>query len=273
MRARRPEPLASTTSSPSASPRCAASAGCTATVAAPMRRASLRSLAKESLRIQGEAGVSSRSRPGPGRGSACGSGDAGEPVGGRALARQLDAPAGRREAQVGELDLRLVGRPDRAGRGERREVDARRGEERRDDLRVGLVQLGLLEAHRGGEPAEDLGVGQRVSGRLHGLHLRAEAEVEVGGDDVVAFEEARRRQHDVGEVGGVGREEVDRDGEEVLARERGVQAGLLGVRRGDVDVPAEEGAAARARSPSRSTRSMWLTGSGIVGPRSDTPAT
>jgi hypothetical protein len=72
------------------------------------------------------------------------------------------------------------------------------------------------------------------------LRLRRQREMEVRGDEVVELEKARGRQHVVGEVGGVGLKQIDRDGEEVASTERRVQPRLLRVRRGDVDVPAEE---------------------------------
>ena len=97
----------------------------------------------------------------------------------------------------------------------------------------------------------------------HRLDLGREREVEVRGDEVVELEEARRRQHEVGEVGRVGREEVDRDGEQVLAaRARRRRRACSRVRRGDVDVPADERPRRASGSSRRAARSMWLTGGG-----------
>ena len=109
-----------------------------------------------------------------------------------------------------------------------------------DHRSVALVQLGFLVVHRARQATEDLGVGQRVAQRLDRLHLGRKRQVEIGRDEIVELEEARRRQHVVGEVGGVGREQVDRDRQQVFAPQRGMQARLLGIRGGDVDVPAEE---------------------------------
>ena len=64
--------------------------------------------------------------------------------------------------------------------------------------------------------------------------------MEVGDDDVVALQEARRRQDEVGEIGRIGREQVEHDCEQVLAGERTQQPRLLGVGGGDVDVPAQQ---------------------------------
>ena len=58
--------------------------------------------------------------------------------------------------------------------------------------------------------------------------------MKVGDNEVVALEEARGRQHEIGQVGGVGREQVNRDREQIVARERAPQPCLLGVGRGDV---------------------------------------
>ena len=52
--------------------------------------------------------------------------------------------------------------------------------------------------------------------------------MEVRGEEIVELEEARRGENVVGEVGGIGREEVDGDGEEVLAAQAPAQARLLG---------------------------------------------
>ena len=54
------------------------------------------------------------------------------------------------------------------------------------------------------------------------------------------FEEARRREHEIGVVGGIGLEQVDDHRQEVLAPQRLAQALLFRARSGDVDVPTEK---------------------------------
>ena len=73
-----------------------------------------------------------------------------------------------------------------------------------------LVQLRLGVAHRAGQAAEDLLVGQRLAQRLGRLDLGREQQLEIGHEQVVELQEARRRQHDVGEVGRIGLEQVER---------------------------------------------------------------
>ena len=149
-------------------------------------------------------------------------------------AGELDAPAGGGEAQVRELDLRFGGDVHGAVPGEllEGEVEPSAFQESVDDVAVGLVEGRLGHAHGSRQPAEDLGVGQRVAGRVRGLDLRGESDVEVGGDEIVALQEARRGEDDVGEVGGVGREEVERDSEQVRsARALGANAPAGGWRR------------------------------------------
>jgi hypothetical protein len=75
---------------------------------------------------------------------------------------ELDPSARGREAQVGELDAGLLEGCDGAAGDEGGEVDAEAGafEQRVDQIPVALVELGVAVAHRPGEPAEDLRVGQ-----------------------------------------------------------------------------------------------------------------
>ena len=79
--------------------------------------------------------------------------------------------------------------------------------------RVRLDELGLDVLHRPCQPAEDLLVRQRVAERVGCLDLRRERQVEVGADEVVELEEARRGQDDVGVPDGVRREQIHYDGE------------------------------------------------------------
>jgi hypothetical protein len=160
---------------------------------------------------------------------------------------ELDPPTRAGEAQVGELDARF-------GRDRHAACVRQRGkvlhlaggaQDRGDDLGVGLVQLRLGVAHRPGQAAEDLRVGQRLAQRLGRLDLGREQQLEVGHEQVVELQEAGRRQHDAGEVGGVGLEEVDDDGEEVLAPQRQTELLLARPRGGDVHVPADERRGAR----------------------------
>ena len=113
----------------------------------------------------------------------------------------------------------------------------------------GSSSAGSVSARAVGDAAEDLAVRQRLAERLGRLHLGRERAVEVGDDDVVALEPARGGQHHVGEVGRVGREQVDDDGEQILALEGAAQARLFRARGDRVDVPADE----RARSASGSS--------------------
>ncbi len=64
--------------------------------------------------------------------------------------------------------------------------------------------------------------------------------MEVGADEIVRLEEPGSRKHEIGQVGGVGLEQVEDDGEQVLALQCPAEVAEPGVRRGDVDVPAEQ---------------------------------
>ena len=140
-----PVALRSVTASPLRSPRPAASRGCSATVAGPMRLRSLPSLPKVAFMSQGEAGESRRSQPGGGASSALGSGRRGWPSA-SARRRDLDTAARRREA-VCELDARLGEEAHRARTGELVPGDARGREQALDQRLVALLQCRLREAH------------------------------------------------------------------------------------------------------------------------------
>ena len=232
-----------TASSPSTRPRSAASSGCRATVAAPMRLAILASFAKLSFRSQGEAGERSRSRPSAGRGSTSGSGTRGRPSASARAEASSTRPLGvgkRRSANWTTGSSAIGNGP--LGR-ERGEVlaDARPLEQRVDERRRRSRRAPAPGSPSRAARRRKISMfGSASPERLGRLDLGREREVEVGGDEVVELEEARGRQHEVGEVGRVGREEVDGDGEEVLAAKRLVQPRLLRIRGGDVDVPAEE---------------------------------
>src|SRR5262249_23717217 len=110
--------------------------------------------------------------------------------------RDLDPAARGRKAQVGELDVWLVLQPDGSLRRQRLEVEADTGapEYLGDHLLVALVQRWFLITHRGGEATEDLGVRKRLPDRFGRFDLRREAAMKVGDDQVVALEEAGRRE-------------------------------------------------------------------------------
>jgi hypothetical protein len=57
---------------------------------------------------------------------------------------------------------------------------------------------------------------------------------------VVELQEARRRPHDIGEVGGIRGEQLQHHGEQVFTPQRLPQPALLRVRGGDVDVPGDQ---------------------------------
>ena len=106
-------------------------------------------------------------------------------------------------------------------------LDAHLAHEPRDDGRIVLVKLGVGVAHGAGEAAKNLLIGEGVAERLLQLGLGGEGEVEVARDQVVEFQERRRRQHVVGIVGGVGLEDVDDHGEQVLTHQRAAEPRLL----------------------------------------------
>ena len=73
---------------------------------------------------------------------------------------------------------------------------------------------------RAGQAAEGLGVRQALAGRRDGGLVPGEVHVAVAVVQVEVLGLHRRGQHDVGVVDRVGRELLDHDGEQVLARER-----------------------------------------------------
>ena len=121
-------------------------------------------------------------------------------------------------------------------------------------LLVALAQARVVEAHARGEPAEQLRVRQRLAERRDRRPAEADVEVAVGLVDVVVLEGRRGRQHDVGEVDGVGLEQLVDDDEEVLAREaRGAPR--------PARAPPRPGSSCRRRAPSRAGRASRRSGS------------
>ncbi len=99
----------------------------------------------------------------------------------------------------------------------------------------------MVIAHSRRQAPEDLLVRQRLARRLHDLHLSRQKKMEIGRNQIVELQKARRREHQIGQLGGVGLEEVDDHGEKILARQRPAQALLIRSGGRHVHVPAEEG--------------------------------
>ena len=99
---------------------------------------------------------------------------------------------------------------------------------------------GSAEPHALGQAPEDLGVGQRLAERRDRRAAQAEVELAVRLVDVERLQGRRRRQHDVGVVDRVGREELVDDREQVLAREALAHLLLLRCDRRGVRVVDEE---------------------------------
>ena len=234
-----PRSLPTRTRSPAASPRAAASSGCSATAGSPARQPLVGRVGErrvqEPVRGRGDqrepvlagrrpprraacsraAGRGRRRRRAPSRARACPTASGSRTANGTSgcgwpsrtqpsRAQPLDGHA--RERRVAALDQR-----------------ARERE-------VVVVERRLLEPHRAGEPAEDLGVRQALAGRRDRRLVPREVHVPVAVVDVDVLGLHRRRQHDVGVVGRVGRDLLDHDGEEVLARERAPDLAGVGVR-------------------------------------------
>jgi hypothetical protein len=89
--------------------------------------------------------------------------------------------------KISELNAWVAVDPDRPVPGQRGEIDPEPGAVQHlgDDLLVWFVQPGVVQPGRGGEPPEDLGVGQRLAERLGRFHLRGQAEMEIGSDEIV----------------------------------------------------------------------------------------
>ena len=102
--------------------------------------------------------------------------------------------------------------------------DARLAREAVEHRGIVLEELRLVEAHGAGQPAEDLLIGQSLAHGFDGLHLRGEGQVEIGRHDIVELQEARRRQDEIGEIGGVGLEQIGHDSQKILAPQRLMQA-------------------------------------------------
>ncbi len=97
------------------------------------------------------------------------------------------------------------------------------------DLFVGLHKTMLGESHLRREPAEDLGVRQRLAERIDRGVVREHIKVPIGAMHVDVLELRRRRQHIVGVIRSIREELLEHDGEQVLARES--RRDLRGLRR------------------------------------------
>ena len=78
---------------------------------------------------------------------------------------------------------------------------------------------GSVESHTRRQPAEHLGIGQRLAERRDRRIVRERVEVAVRLWTSSLLELRRRGQQDVGVVGGVGLEDLVHDAEQVVARE------------------------------------------------------
>ena len=94
-----------------------------------------------------------------------------------------------------------------------------RRERLRDDREVVVAQRLVRHPHSRGEQAEDLAVGLRLADRGDRRPVERHVVVTVGEMQVPVLELRRRREHDVGPVGGVGLEVLQHHGEEILARQ------------------------------------------------------
>ena len=100
---------------------------------------------------------------------------------------------------------------------EQREVPAL--PERQGTLASEVTARTFVPAHFRGQAAEHLGIGQRLAQRGDGRLVEHHVQVPVGLVHVEVLELGRRRQHEVGEVGGIRLELFEHDGEEVFAGE------------------------------------------------------
>ena len=87
------------------------------------------------------------------------------------------------------------------------------------DVLVGVAEARLGESHARCQPAEHFGVGQRFAQRRDRRVVGQRVQVAVRAVDVDLLELRRGGQQDVGEVGGIGLEDLVHDAEQVLARE------------------------------------------------------
>ena len=116
-------------------------------------------------------------------------------------------------------------------------------------LLVGAGKAVLGEPHPGGEPPEQLGVGDGLADRLDGRGVQRHVEVAPAEHDVVLFQLRGGGQHDVGVAGGVGQEMLADHGEQVFpgqARDHLVllradhhRVGVVDHQRGDRRVEAQ----------------------------------
>ncbi len=114
---------------------------------------------------------------------------------------------------------------------------------------VACRETRIGEAEDPGEPAEYLGVRQRLALRPDDRLGALQPVMAVGGIEVVAFEMRRRRQHDVAVRHALGHRHVDADGEDVVTLQPLAHAVLVGMHDDRVVVVDERapGAADRDR--------------------------
>ena len=106
----------------------------------------------------------------------------------------------------------------------------------------------VVKAHALGELAEEPDVGAGFAGWLDGLLGELDEVVAVGALNVGVFEEGGGGEDVVGVVGGVGKEELVDDGEEVVAGKAAADGVLIGRDGGGVGVVDKEGMDGRAVS-------------------------
>ena len=117
--------------------------------------------------------------------------------------------------------------------------------------RQGLVavgEAGVVEAHLRGELAEDAGIGARFAKRRDRRLVDERIGMPVAHVHVEVLELGRRRQHVVGEVGGVGHEVLEHHGEEIAAREAACDLRRIGGHRDRVAVVDHDGLDLRAEA-------------------------
>ena len=157
------------------------------------------------------------------------------------FARDLDLAARRRELEIGELQHRLRPDVDRAFARQACEVlDPHLMAQRVECRPVVLEQLRLVVSHRRARRRKISWLG---SASPIGSSAFTCADIERWKYDNTMSSNSRKLAAGstiVGEIGGVGREGVDRDMEQPLVAQRAMQARLVGIGGGDVDVPGDQ---------------------------------
>ena len=92
-------------------------------------------------------------------------------------------------------------------------------EQRADHVVFGVVETSVIEIHAMREVAEDFNVRSRFAGRGHHGSRKLQMIMTVREIKIGVLEERRRRQQDVGVIGGVSLELLEHHGEQIVATE------------------------------------------------------